>query len=64
MAGGEGAHCIARVLDLLMPPDEVSEDAGALLLRLERDALALLQAARAVLGHDGPASCRARLVEP
>ena len=53
MAGGEGAHCIARVPDLLALPDEISEDVDALLLRLERDALALLQAARAVLEHDG-----------
>ena len=46
-------HYIARVPDLLALPDEVSEDVSALLLRLERDVLALLQAVRVVLKYHG-----------
>ena len=49
---GKG-RTVLCALDLLALPDKVSEDVGALLLRLERDELALLQVARAVLKHDG-----------
>ena len=46
-------HRITSILYLLALSDEAPENVGALLLRLERDALALLQASRAVLEDGG-----------
>jgi hypothetical protein len=46
-------HRITSVLNLLALSDEASKNVSALLLRLERDALALLQASRAVLENGG-----------
>jgi len=42
-------ECIASILDLLTLSDQASEDVGTLLLRLESDALAFLQASGAIL---------------
>jgi hypothetical protein len=47
-------HRVASVLDLFTLSNEVSKNVGALLLRLERNALALLEASRTVL-EDGSA---------
>jgi len=52
-AAGRGAaaatHRIASILDLLTLSDQALEDAGTLLLCLESDALAFLQASGAIL---------------
>jgi hypothetical protein len=42
-------HRVARILNLFTLSNEASENIGALLFRLEGDALALLQASGAIL---------------
>ncbi len=46
-------HRVVSILNLLALSNEALKNVSALLLHLERDALALLQASRAVLENGG-----------
>jgi hypothetical protein len=51
MLGGAATHRITRIFDLLALSNEVSKNISALLLSLECDALALVQAPGTVLEY-------------